>query len=101
MPSVMAPRPPAKPTDRAASALFDNSHLQADLARRSISGGVAAIASQGVKFAVNFVSIVVLARLLSPDDFGLIAMVTPIIGLITLIRDMGLSAATIQRETIN
>lgn len=97
----MAPRPPVTPPGKAPSALFDNSHLQADLARRSISGGLAAVASQVVKFAINFLSIVVLARLLSPNDFGLIAMVTPIVGLISLIRDMGLSAATIQKDTIS
>ncbi|MBM6595654.1 lipopolysaccharide biosynthesis protein [Microvirga pudoricolor] len=86
---------------KSASGLFDTSHLKHDLARRSISGGVAAITAQGAKFTLNFLSIVVLARLLSPGDFGLIAMVTPIVGLITLIRDMGLSAATIQKQSIS
>jgi O-antigen/teichoic acid export membrane protein len=97
----MGDRPRPTSSGKDSSALFDNAHLNADLARRSISGGVAAITAQGAKFAINFLSIIVLARLLSPEDFGLIAMVTPIVGLITLIRDMGLSAATIQKQSIN
>jgi len=46
------------------------------------------------------VSIVVLARLLRPSDFGLVGMVTAITGVLTLIRDFGLSAATVQRSSI-
>jgi PST family polysaccharide transporter len=37
------------------------------------------MASQGVSIAVQLTSTVVLARLLSPDDFGVIAMVLAII----------------------
>jgi len=44
---------------------------------------------------------VVLARLLSSADFGIVAMVTTITGLGTAFADLGLSEATIQREEIN
>jgi PST family polysaccharide transporter len=43
---------------------------------------------------------VVLARLLTPRDYGLIGMVTVITGFLTLFKDMGLSQATIQREEL-
>jgi PST family polysaccharide transporter len=46
------------------------------------------------------VSIVVLARLLSPADFGLIAMVTAVIGIGELLRDFGLSVAALQSKTL-
>ena len=39
----------------------------------------------------------VLARLLSPDDFGLTGMVATLTGFLGLFRDAGLSAATVQR----
>ncbi len=45
-------------------------------------------------------SLVVLARLLSPKDFGLVGMVTALTGMLTLFRDFGLSAAAVQRPDI-
>ena len=43
----------------------------------------------------------VLARLLTPGDFGLIAMVTSVTGFLRVFKDLGLSTATVQRENIN
>jgi PST family polysaccharide transporter len=42
-----------------------------------------------------------LARLLTPKDFGLIAMVTVITGFVSMFKDMGLSMATVQKDEIN
>jgi PST family polysaccharide transporter len=42
----------------------------------------------------------ILARLLEPQDFGLVGMVTALMGVLTLFRDFGLSAATVQRGSI-
>jgi len=44
---------------------------------------------------------VVLARLLSPKDFGLLAMVTSVTAFANIFKDMGLSTATVQRSEIN
>lgn len=44
---------------------------------------------------------VVLARLLDPVDFGLVAMVTAVIGLADLVRDFGLSSAAVQSKTLS
>ncbi len=43
----------------------------------------------------------VLARLLTPKDFGLVGMVTAFTGVLTLFRDFGLSSAAIQRATVS
>jgi PST family polysaccharide transporter len=43
----------------------------------------------------------ILARLLSPEDFGLIGMVTAFTGALTMLGDFGLSAAAIQRTTVS
>lgn len=43
----------------------------------------------------------VLARLLTPDDFGLIGMVIAVTGFAEHIKSMGLSTVTIQRRTIS
>ena len=41
------------------------------------------------------------ARLLSPKDFGLVGMVTGFIGVLSFMRDFGLSFAAVQRTTIS
>ena len=45
-------------------------------------------------------SLMVLARLLGPKDFGLVGMVTAFTGVLSLFRDFGLSAAAVQRTTV-
>jgi O-antigen/teichoic acid export membrane protein len=45
-------------------------------------------------------SLMILARLLDPKDFGLVGMVTAVIGVFNLFRDFGLSTATVQRTTV-
>lgn len=55
------------------------------------------------KFAgglVRVVGTVTLARLLTPEDFGLISMVAAVTGLLLVFKDLGLSTATIQRSQL-
>ena len=42
----------------------------------------------------------VLARLLAPQEFGLVAMVTVVMDFLRIFQDMGLSTATVQRQEI-
>ncbi|PYJ68102.1 MAG: lipopolysaccharide biosynthesis protein [Verrucomicrobia bacterium] len=76
-------------------------HLLDDLKGRTISGTFITIAAQGIKFLLNLAFIMVLARLLTPKDFGLYAMVTTIMGFLWIFQDIGLSTATVQRQEIN
>lgn len=71
------------------------------LKNKVIRGGFAKIGSQGVSFILRIGSLMVLARLLNPKDFGLVAMVTAITGIFSLFKDAGLSMATIQRSNIS
>ncbi len=80
---------------------FDTEHLKADLKGRSVRGGAVTMAAQGVRFFLQIGSTVVLARLLTPQDFGLIAMVTAVTGFVMMFKDMGLSMATVQRAEVN
>lgn len=64
-------------------------------------GGFVTLVGQGAKFAVQLTGLAVLSRLLSPADFGLVAMVTVIISIADLFRDFGLSTAAIQAENLN
>lgn len=71
-----------------------------DLKARTISGGAARLIAQAATFALRLGSLMILARLLSPREFGLVGMVTAFTGVLDLCRDFGLSAATVQREDI-
>src|SRR5438876_265629 len=72
---------------------FETDHLLEDLHGRSFRGGIATLSGQTVKFLLQMGSTAVLARLLDPQDFGLIAMVTVITGFVAMFKDAGLSEA--------
>jgi len=75
-------------------------HLLKNLKGRTISGGLVTVISQGFQFALNMASLTILARLLTPRDFGLVAMVMTIMSFLQVFKDAGLSAATVQKEGI-
>ena len=79
---------------------FNTDHLLHNLKGHTISSGAVTMSAQGVKFFLNLISTMILARLLSPRDFGLVAMVTTITGFLRVFKDAGLSIATVQRERI-
>lgn len=79
---------------------FRTDHLKPNLAARSVRGGAVTLAAQGLRFGIQIGSTMILARLLVPGDFGLIGMAVAVTGFIALFRDLGLSQATVQRETI-
>ncbi|WP_169799538.1 lipopolysaccharide biosynthesis protein [Novosphingobium lentum] len=56
--------------------------------------------SQVLKLVISLGSQVVIARLLFPSDFGLLAMVYPIIGFIQVFNDLGLGQVIIQRPAL-
>jgi O-antigen/teichoic acid export membrane protein len=70
------------------------------LKRKSIRGGAVTLSSQGLKFVLTTGSTMILARLLTPEDFGLQGMVLAITGVVGLFGDIGLSMATVQRDAI-
>ena len=71
-----------------------------DLKERTIRGGSARVCALAASFLLRVGSLMVLARLLEPRDFGLLGMVTAFTGILSLFRDFGLSAAAIQRATV-
>lgn len=72
-----------------------------DLKTRSARGGALTVLSQGLRLVVAFGSTAVLARILEPADFGLVAMVTAITGLVLRFKDLGLAASTVQQKEIS
>jgi O-antigen/teichoic acid export membrane protein len=74
--------------------------LLADLGGHSARGGALMIVSEGAQLVLGFVSTLVLARILVPSDFGLVAIVVSITAFVSTIRDFGLPEATVQRQSI-
>jgi O-antigen/teichoic acid export membrane protein len=79
---------------------FNTEHLKVDLKGRSVRGGAVTMMGQAFKFGLTLGSNVVLARLLTPQDYGLIGMVTAVTGFVTLFKNLGLSMATVQKDEI-
>ncbi len=69
--------------------------------RIALRGGLLTGGAQGIKIAIQFLSVVVLARLLAPEDFGLVASVGPIVAFVGLFQNLGLQQAVIQRSEID
>lgn len=80
--------------------LFETKHVVSDLKHLVFEGGIMKILSQGFKFAFRVGALVIMARLVTPDDYGVYAMVATLTGLLTMVKDAGLTSATIQRKTI-
>lgn len=72
-----------------------------DLGRKSMQSGMINMGAQGISVLLQLASTVVLARMLTPDAYGLLGMVMAVIAFAGLFRDLGLSTATIQRKNLN
>ena len=74
--------------------------IRDDLRRSSIrAAGFTGIAGV-IDFVIRMGSTAVLARLILPEHFGLVMMVTAVTSIADQFRDLGLSAATVQRKEI-
>ena len=71
------------------------------LAHHASRGTVLTFGGQWGRTALQLVSTLVLARLLTPADFGLVAMVTAIVGVAELVREFGLTGAIVREREID
>jgi O-antigen/teichoic acid export membrane protein len=72
-----------------------------DLKARAVRGGFAKLCGQATNFLLRLAFLAVLARFLSPEDFGLIGMVTVVTGLSGILTNAWLSAGSVQQATID
>ena len=70
------------------------------LSKLSLRGGTINISAQILIFLVQFGTLAIMARLISPTDFGVVAMAQSITGFILIFKDLGLSMATVQKDEI-
>lgn len=69
-----------------------------DIRGRLIKGSVWLSAARAVVNALSMLSTVVLARLLVPDDFGLVALATTMVLIVSSVTELSLSSALVRHE---
>ncbi|MFC1560804.1 lipopolysaccharide biosynthesis protein, partial [Pseudomonadota bacterium] len=83
------------------SELFDNDKITSTLKRKSVKGAAITGVSRTLRLLIGLCGTAVLARILTPDDYGLVVMAAILTNYVRLFADIGLAAATVQRENIN
>ncbi len=79
---------------------FEEHKESKDLGRRALRGGIVSIGFKYGNGVLQIAGAIVLARLLAPEDFGLVAIVTVLTSFAPLLIDFGLGDATAQRGKI-
>ncbi len=75
--------------------------LKVDLKERAVRSGTFVIAAQAIGALIGLAAVAVLARLLRPADFGLIAMAFPVVVVATVLRSFGLDIGIINRDHLD
>lgn len=70
------------------------------LQSKTVKGVAALGVGKGAGRLISFANTIILARILSPDDYGLMAMAMVVCGFITFFNEIGLGSAIIQREVV-
>lgn len=71
------------------------------LGATAVRGAFASMSGQLFRGLVQLLSVVILVRLLSPQDYGLVAMTGVVIGVGEIFRDFGLSTAAVQARHLS
>lgn len=71
------------------------------LGHRASRGAAVTAGGLWLKTLIQLASTMILARLLDPSDFGLVAMIMAIVGIADLVRDFGLTGAIIQARNLS
>jgi PST family polysaccharide transporter len=79
---------------------FDDLAARDDLARRALRGGATMVMARVVTAVIQVGSVLCLARLLTPEDYGLVAMVVALTGFAPVFVDLGTRDAVVQRAGI-
>jgi len=80
--------------------LFSCEDLRSELRTRTIRGGAIVFGAMFVNKAVSLAILAVLARLLTPRDYGLFGMIMGLTAFLVIFSDMGLTLATVQKASL-
>src|SRR5687768_6895479 len=79
---------------------FEVAGVQRHLNRLSARAGTIMLAAQATSLGLSIMATAVLARVLTPREFGLVAMAATLVGLVRTFRDLGLANAAVQQRDI-
>jgi polysaccharide transporter, PST family len=88
-------------TAKAPSPGFDTPSELRGAGRLAGRGALFAAVAQGVTASLSILSTIVVARLLSPAEYGIVAMVTPVTGFILIFQNLGLGQAVVQTPSLS
>lgn len=71
-----------------------------DVKKQAVRSVAVTLSAQAIKFVIGLGVTMVLARLLSPADYGVVAIAAAVTGFVAVFRDGGLSIVTVQRAEI-
>jgi polysaccharide transporter, PST family len=71
------------------------------LGARTIGGGALAMGAQAVRLVLQIGSTAILARLLAPEQFGLIAMGATVMALLSALTELNVSTVAIQKKELD
>ncbi|WP_047521315.1 lipopolysaccharide biosynthesis protein [Microbacterium sp. ZOR0019] len=71
------------------------------LAHSAARGAFFTLSAQAARIVLQLLSVVILSRLLSPHDYGLLAIALVVVGLGEIFRDFGLTSASIQAPELS
>ncbi len=80
--------------------LFKTEGVNRDVGKKSVRAGYASLSSQGMSMGITLVRAAVLARLLTPEDYGVFTMVVVVSSFAIIFKDLGLSTATVREKHI-
>jgi polysaccharide transporter, PST family len=83
------------------SIFFGDNKAHEGHGRQSLHSGAFSLAARAINAAIQVGSVLFLARLLSPEDYGLVAMVLAVTGFAPVLVDLGTRDAVVQRERIS
>lgn len=81
--------------------VLSSHHLREALGKRTIVGGAIAVGAQLVRFALQVTGSAVLARLLEPSQFGLVAMGGTVTAFIVVLTELNVATAAVQQEELD
>lgn len=79
-------------------ALFSAEHLMQDLGRRTGNAAVLLLTMSGLRVLQQVLAVTVIARLISPGEYGVYALAMPSVVLAMALSNFGLPQAIIQRK---
>lgn len=98
--------PPEEEASLGREATMDTAESRGDtpsleaVKRGTLHGATWSAGGQLIRQLLNLVGLAVLARLLAPDDFGLVAMLMVFTGFAQMLSELGVESALVQRRTV-